>query len=395
MKNLNRIFMLVLVALVITPFTGSVVLGLGIVSGLAMLLPSASGVLNSTIPVQDAQGLFTKKMIAVYREKISPMSFLRSFFSPIETMTKEVSIAVRRGTEKVAVDVSRFSEGNRNEWSKSTEKMIIPPMYDEYLTANEHMLYDRVITSLSENQTTFFNELTAEIAEETMMLQEKIERAIELQCSQVLETGIVQLNANTNIDFKRKAASLVAHSAATNWATGTVNPYKTLEDGCKFLRNVGKVQGGTFNAILGSQAISDLYNNTIFKERNDLSNISLDTIAEPQRNSVGGTLHGILTVGSYRVRLWTYPEVYDNASSTSIPYVNEKKVILLPEMPKFKLAYAAVPQLISDGKVEQKGAYLIQEFIDHKRTAHEIHVKSAPIAIPVAVDQIYTVQVVA
>ena len=90
MKNLNRIFMLVLVALVITPFTGSVVLGLGIVSGLAMLLPSASGVLNSTIPVQDAQGLFTKKMIAVYREKISPMSFLRSFLSLLEEGQKRL-----------------------------------------------------------------------------------------------------------------------------------------------------------------------------------------------------------------------------------------------------------------------------------------------------------------
>lgn len=348
-----------------------------------------------SIPIQDAQGVFTKGLIAVYKEKVSVMSFLRSFFAPIESMTKEVSIAVQRGTEKIAVDVSRYSEGNRNAWTKSTEKMMIPPFYDEYLTANEHMLYDRVITALSQGNTTFFTELTNDIADEVMMLKDKIERAIELQCSQVFETGVVLLNADTSIDFKRKAGSLVANSAGNTWATGTVNPYKTFEDGCNFLRQTGKVQGGTFNAILGSQAMSDLLNNTIFKERNDLSNLSLDAVAEPQRNSVGGTLHGYITCGAYRVRLWTYPEYYDNASGTSTPYVNEKKVILLPEMPKFKLVYAAVPQLIKDGQIPQKGAYLIQEFLDDKKTAHEIHIKCAPLAIPVAVDQMYTFQPVA
>jgi len=401
MKNLAIVF---LISLILTPCLGlepTGTLSLFLVLGAASLLlgevkkEQGGLAFDTVIPVQDAQGLFTKKMVAFYKEMPQVMSFLRSFFTVSESMTKEVSIAVRRGSERVAVDVYRYSDGNRNTFDKSTEKLFVPPFYHEYLSANEHRLYDQVITALSEGNTTYFAEMTRELAEDLMELQKKIERATELQCSQVFETGIITLNAGTNINFQRKAGSLVDLGAGNYWATGTVNPYDTLEAGCVFIRTKGKAQGTVFNAILGSEALSDLLNNTIFKERQDLKNMALDSVRAPQRDSVGATFHGEITCGSYKVRLWAYPEYYEDSTGTSIPYVNPKKVILLPEAPKFVLAYAAVPQLIQDGKIPQKGAYLIQEFLDEKKGSHEIHIKSAPVAVPVAIDQIYTVQVVA
>ena len=63
--------------------------------------------------------------------------------------------------------------------------------------------------------------------------------------------------------------------------------------------------------------------------------------------------------------------------------------------PNFNLTFGAVPQLIENGSVPQKGAFLIQDFIDQRATAHEVNIKSAGVAIPVAVDQIYTGQPVA
>jgi hypothetical protein len=393
MKNLNRIFILLLASLVMMPATGSVVLGLGISSGLAMLLPSVSGVLNSTIPVQDAQALFTNKLIAVYKEKISVMSFLRSFFTVEESMTKHVSIAVRRGTEKVAVDVSRYTDGNRNSIDKTSEKILVPAYYDEYITANEHELYDRVIASFAQGNTTFFSELSAELADEMMEIQKKIERAIEVQCAQIFETGIVELKTG-NIDFKRKAASKVDKGAGNYWTTGSVNPYNDMEAGCTFIRTVGKGQGTVYNAILGSDALNGFLGNDIVKERADIRNFGLDSINSPLKDAEGGVFHGEVSCGSYRVRLWTYPE-YRDVAGVSTPYINSKLAILLPEKPNFKLAFAAVPQLITNGGVPQKGAYLIQEFMDMRKTAHEVHIKSAPLAVPVAIDQIYTLQVVA
>jgi len=392
MKNLISIILaVILVAPFAGPYTAEVTIGLVGLSALAYQF-APSGVLFN-IPLVDARGLFTKSLVSVYREKISVTSFLRSFFEPIEVMTKEVSIAVQRGTEKVAVDVVTYSDGNRNSFDKSSEKIFIPPFYHEYLTANDHRLYDQVVTALSQGNTTFFAEMTAELAEDLMTLQNKIERAVEVQCSQVLQTGVLTLNSKTDIDFNRKAASIVAYNIANDFSVGTVDPRIVLENGCNFIRQQGKSQGGTYNAILGSEALNELINNTLIKESQDLRNVDLGTIREPQRNSVGGTLHGQLSCGSYKVNLWTYPEFYDNASGTSTSYIDAKKVILLPENPKFKLVSAAVPQLIEDGRVPQNGAYLVQEFMDRKKTAHEVHIKSAQVVIPVAIDQIYTITV--
>lgn len=343
------------------------------------------------IPAQQFRKLFSQQVIDIYRERILPTEFLRSFFAEKISLTRFVSIEVQRGTEKVAVDVKRHTDGNLNTFDLSTEKIFEPPYYDEFIVANKHQLYDMAIGSQSE---TAFAELAQQTAEDLLDAEAKINRAFEKQCADVFETGVVALLNYTNIDFKRKAASLVDTGAGTYWASA-VNPFLQIEQGCQFLRKVGKAQGDVFNMILGSEAWADLLNNTEFKARQALFNMALDAIAAPQRNAVGATYMGRMTAGSYKVDVWTYEQYYDNSSNVSTPYVNPKKFVLLPMNPRFRMSYGAVPQLIENGSIPQSGKFLVQDFIDSKRTAHEIHVKSAGLAIPVAVDQIYTRTVVA
>jgi hypothetical protein len=346
-----------------------------------------------SISITDARALFTQTLIAVYRERISPMSFLRSFFVVKESATKEISIEVQRGTEKIAVDVERGTEGNRNSFSKSTQKIFIPPYYREFFDATELDLYDRLFGSVDGTiDATIFGALMESIVDKLGMLQDKIDRSYEKQCADVLQTGVVSLQAATSIDFKRKTTSIVAKSGGARWTDAGISPYDDLETGCQFLRKVGKSQGGIFNAIMGKKAFNALLKNDKFLQRNDLINLKFDAVREPQRNSVGGALHGSLTAGSYQVNIWTYEEFYDNASSVSTPYVAEENVILLPEAPKFILSYAAVPQLIGQGAAPKKGAYLVGDYIDQRNTAHVFDIKSAGVAVPVAVDQIYTLK---
>lgn len=345
------------------------------------------------ISVTDARGLFTKMLIDVYRERTTPTSFLRSFFMARESATKELSIEVQRGTEKIAVDVERGTEGNRNSFSRSTEKIFVPPYYREYFDATELNLYDRLFGSTSDIDSSIFADFLESVADGLRMLQDKIERSYELQCSQVLETGIVSLEAGINIDFKRKSLSLRDFSG-TPW-TGAVDPYVDIETGCNFLRQTGKSGGPIVNAILGSEVMAAFINNAKVLARGPLTNINLDAIRPPQRNSVGAALFGRITAGSYGVNLWTYPEFYDNASGVSTPYINPKKIILLPENPRFVLGFAAVPQLLTTGGTAKKGAYLVGNYIDERMDKHVFDIKSAGVAIPVAVDQIWTAQVVA
>ena len=352
------------------------------------------------ISLAQARAEYTNQLQAVYRERIMPTAFLRSFFVPKESQTKLISIVVRRGRELAAVDVQRGTEGNRNSFSKSSEKTFEPPFFNEFLEATEMDFYDRMWNATGSIEVTTFKMWLDELIENLDEVIFKIDRAYEIMCSQIFETGIVSINAGTNIDFKRKAASLVANAAGNTWATGTVSPYETMEAGCTFIRTKGKSQGTVYNCIMGTTAFSDFMLNTIVKERNDLQHISLDSIKAPQRVS-DATLHGQVTAGSYTVRIWTYNEFYDTASTSNNEYINPKKIIILPEAPKFNMMYAGVQKLLGDngpkegaGLTGQKGRYHISEYLDVQHSSHKVIVKSAGVPVPVAVDQIYTVQVV-
>jgi len=346
------------------------------------------------IATTDARGVFTKTLIDVYRERPEVMGFLRSFFPDDIKMTKELSIEVRRGFERTAVDVIRGSIGNRNIFSRSSEKIFIPPYHREYFDATDLNSYDLLFAS-TQIDAGAFTALLEEVSEKMGMLQDKIERAHELQCAEVLLTGIVSLNKGINIDFKRKAASLVDKGGGAYWATGTVDAVKDLEDGSRFIRSVGKGQGGNYNVIMGSTAYNDFVQNDTVKERADIRNFELDAIRAPQRNSVGGTLHGEVSGGAYKFRIWSYPEFHDDSSGTNIEYVDPKKVIIIPESPRFKFGFAGVPQLATVGGGVRKGKFIFGDYTDERKSTHDFDVKSAGLAIPVAVDQLYTVQVVA
>lgn len=348
------------------------------------------------ISVTDARALFTNMLIDVYKERVMPTGFLRSFFPDKVSDTKEISIEVQRGTEKIAVDVERGTRGNRNSFSRSTMKIMVPPYFREYFDATDLDLYDRLFGS-EEISTDVLADFINSVADKIRILQDTIERAYEVACGQVLQTGVVTLNKGVNINFKRKALSLVDLLTSTGyWTNAGHDPYKDFETAGNFIRQKGKVQGGVLNAICGSLALADLLLNDVFLKRQNLFNMALDMVREPQRNSVGGTLHGQITAGSYKINLWAYPEFYDNVDGVSTPYIDPTLVIVIPEVPRFKMAYAAVPRLLKTGGIGAvKGAYLIGEYLDEENTAHIMDIKSAGVPVPVAVDQIYTMKVVA
>jgi len=357
----------------------------------------------ASIPASQARAQFTSDCIAVFMDGLPPTSFLRSFFPSEQAFVRYLSIQVERNYESVAVDVMRGTEGNRNNFSLSTEKVIDPPYYKEWFDLTSIDLYDRLFGSTAIDAGVY-SQVVANVARRMVKLREKIERAYEIQCASVLQTGIVTLTNATTINYGRTAASLVANVAGNTWITGTTNPFDNMEDGCTFLREVGKCGGDTFNAIIGKQAMRDLRANDIFKARvNQNLNNNIDQVNAPQRQALGNTYHGTLSCGSYKVNLFTYAQSYDLAG-VATPYWDSKKVTILPETPNFKLGFAAVPQLLKVGSGMPEDselmplnaqAYVPFESVDNDNETHKLGLKSAGIAIPVAVDQMYTVQVVA
>jgi len=358
----------------------------------------------------DARALFTKGLIAVYQERIYPTSFLTSHFKKVTEPTKDISIEVERMGEKVATDVVRGTEGNRVQFTRSTEKIFLPPYYRLYFDATELDLYDRVLGSQGNVQVPIFEALLNKVADKVGTMRDMISRAIELQASNVLFSGVIQYNTGLKVDYKRKAASFVdANATSVKFSNNSTDPFAVLEAGCIFLRQVGRSPAGEFKLIIASDALAALIKNTIFTTRQNLFHMALDAVNAPMRNSneEGATYHGTLTCGAFKVQLWAYPQYYDvlGAVNTNIlqgpgvglpavtntPYVPLGQATLIPEKPYFNCAFAAVPQLIGEpGQIPVQGDFVYGEFLDQRRAKHDFDIQSAPLCVPVAVDQMYT-----
>lgn len=345
------------------------------------------------IPANQVRGSFTQAAIARYQDFAQPTSFLKSFFPSRVKSTRFLSIEVQRGTEKVAVDVVRGADGNRNSFSKSTEKIFSPPIYNEYFDMTELDLYDNLFNNQGTIDSGVFRDLTAQAADKMLLIKQKIDRSIELQCAQALNTGIITFQNNDSVDFKRKAGSLVALTGGA-WDNNSTDIAAQIQEGCVWLRKNGKAQGGRFNLIMGEGVYEAMLNNTKFQASGDIRRMDLMNIRMPQRDSTGAVSHGEIAAGDYNVTLWTYPEYYDNSSGVQTPYMNPKTIVLLPENPSFVTGFAAVPRLMGDGGsmgiATTQGEFVFGEYTDPRKKAHIMEVLSAPLAIPVGIDQIYT-----
>lgn len=353
------------------------------------------------ISTLQARGIFTSRLIAVYQERVAVTAFLRSFFPEKTSNSKLIKIAVIRGFEKIAVDVQRGMRGNRNSFDLSSEKTIKPPYFHEYFDATELDLYDLIWNTEGSINVNVLADFIRDVADKVLQMIMKIERAYEVQCRQALHTGIVTLNDGSTIDYKRKAASLVAYTAGNDFSTGSVDPNGVIEIGAEFIRTKGKSQGGMYNTIMGKTAFAAYKNNTIIKETANLRRFQLIDVRLPQKQSTGATLHGVAAVGSYETLIWTYPEFYDiEGGAENNPYINPKDIIVMPENPNFDFGFASVPKLLAKsadagtGIAGQRGAFLVGETFDQVHTTHNIDVKSAGVPVLTAVDQVWTATVI-
>jgi hypothetical protein len=356
------------------------------------------------IPTQQARGIFTQQLIARWNElrELAPKSFLRSFFTQTTTDSKYVSIEVMRGTEKIAVDVLRGTEGNRNTFSKSAEKIFMPPFFNENLDMTEFDKYDVMFGQDASSVTpSTIESLIGQALDKLVVLRYKIERAYELQASQVFTSGIVTVNAGDNIDYKRKAASMVVNTAGEYWKVATVDPRIQLKAAANFLRTIGKAGDGLFNVILGQNALTDFLANPFIT--NDLiKDIKLIDLQMPQTSAQGAVYHGRISAGPYVFDLWSYPEYYDNSVGVSTPYINDDYIAVLPSgSAKFNFAFGGIPAIVRDTRNAEfpelitsvPGDYVIGNYIDVQKKKHVFEIMSAGLAVPVSIDRIYSAKV--
>lgn len=342
----------------------------------------------------------TQTLIATFSDDKEPKQALASFFPSSTTSTKLVSIEVERNLQTVAVDVQRCTDPVRNIFSHSTEKIFQPPYYNESFDFTACQRYEETFAQGQAPTKIDAKFLLNDASEKIKKIKNKILRAIERQRSQVLQTGIVTLKNGDSIDYKRLAESMKVLTSTATWDNAdTATPLKDLETGMKFLREKGLSGGTSINAVLGSKALQNLMATKEVKEQADWKNIKRMELNMPQFDNTSGLVyHGQLATGDYLINLWTYNETYtDPVSKETVPYIEENNVVMVAEDFKGKTAFAGVPAILGDNVSGQyvapvEGEFYIRDVIDQVKMTWDFIISSAPLAIPVSIDRIYTIK---
>lgn len=354
-------------------------------------------------------GPITRGAMELYEDYLSPDLFFSSLATDTFDNTLAVSVATRRFDEAISEPIIRGMEGRRNQVTKHTVNMYKPPFYDEKLDVLSLGVYDR-LWNQEEVSATFLADLYAEAAEESAKLIDKIKRAKEKQWANVFETGVVPMIDGANIDYRRKAESIVDTNAVGGgyWDAGSTNIAGDFTSAGDFMRQEGKALGNEFNVVMGQQAFNKFLNSTEIVNASDTRWVKRIEIDMAGLKQTGAVPQGTYSAGSYKFYIWTYPEIYDTRDAagavTRNLYWSTKKVLVIPVTGfNFKTRYAAVPHVVSRGNSDMfprvvmpvRGDYHLYDLVDDKRSAHELGVRSAPLAVPVSVDQIYTMTVLA
>jgi hypothetical protein len=358
------------------------------------------------ITLIDHSSLVTKKIVGKFEEMIPVRTGFGGFFPEETTPTLEVDVEVQRDNDLIAVDVVRFTEGNKNKYSRVSENKYIPPFFKEdYDFQRDQVYMNTIALGVGLENAQVNSVITRNAFKNVEKNRNKVIRAIRKQQADVLQTGIVSLSNGDNIDYRRKAASMPTVSVLwSNAATAT--PLTNIRQGMDFLRNVGNSGGSSVNVVMRSAAFEALLASTQVKEQgpNTIQQIQRININMPQFDGVSGfAFQGMVAAGDFTVNLWTYNEKYTDAAGNTQFYLAENLVVMLPEDFEGKTVFGGLPTMntstIGGVSVDVPGIveanFLIRSYSDKRTMSSTIELTSAPLVVPFTIDKIYTMKVLA
>ncbi len=360
------------------------------------------------ISIIEHNSIMTSKVVGAFKEIIPVAAGFSQWFPEETSPSLEVDVRVQRGSRKISVDVERFTEGRATKLSKVTENKYIPPYHELEYYFNRDEVFMKLVQFQALNSASG-NRLIAQNAFDNLNEQRNmIRRAIQKQQADVFQTGIITLKNGDNIDYRRKAASMIDVNTAGNpyWNNPTTaKPLDDLAKGGLFLRQIGTASGNELNFIARSSVIAALMATDQYKSFADYRRIDRLQIGMPQfTESTGFTYHGQIAAGTdYRVNLWSYDEFYEDENENSIYYLSDKLGVLLPMNFQGKTVFGGLYGLEktniggADTKIPTvvETDYLIRPFYDDRTVSSGIKQSSAPIVIPITVDRIFTLKVFA
>jgi hypothetical protein len=259
----------------------------------------------------------------------------------------KVAIDIERMQEEVAVAITKATGANLNDVDKFTTKEFTPPSYGEAFPLDVNDLLNRMAGEdpYSAAYTTYASQLVSRMAKGFTQIDAKIQRAVELQAAQILQTGQLTLNNKSGdtvytLDFKPKTSHFP--TVATAWSNATTcTPLSDIENLAELIVRDGHVMPDRIT--FGRQAWDNFKNSDQVRASLDIRDMHLGVI-EPEMRDSGAVLQGEMFIGSFKCELWTYQGWYQDPQ-TNLPtnYIDTDKVIVDSSLTRYDKVSARVP----------------------------------------------------
>lgn len=288
--------------------------------------------------------------IQLFTQLRRPNSFLSRMFTPKPGTFysgKKVAIDIQRFGEDVAIVVKTGTGPRLNDLDIFTTKEFEPPAYGEAVPYDVNDLLERMagVDPYTAAYQEYATKLVQYMLNGFVLIDDKIKRAIELQASQILTSGVLDLkdeNGSTlyTLDFQAKASHFP--TAGTAWDQAGADPLGDIQALAQVIRADGKVDPNRLIFGSGASLKAFLANDDV-QAALDNRRMSIGEIAPEMRDS-GATYYGQIWIDAYEYQIWVYPETYTDPQ-TGLPaqYIPADKVVVTSTRTRLDMTSAKVP----------------------------------------------------
>lgn len=337
--------------------------------------------------------------------QITKRGFFSTFFKTeaedyVDTDTVEIDI--ERAGNKVAPAVKDLKTGAivisaENFDTKEFRPPIIPLKYPVNI-------YDLMKRRPGENDFSAIGSwrgrLFNTIKPQFIRMHKMIKENVELQASQILQTGTITLQDENGNDAYTLAYPVNPNhfpTVGTDWGTAGATPLDDIEALCQEINDDGNVDPSI--AIFGKTAWQNFTADATVQSMIKKDGLNLGGMNPGMKNR-GGRYMGYIDIGTFRLELWTYNDSYETVNSnTKKRYMDPNKVIITADLADldFRTVYAGVPSLGMDAEfasiipsvVTYDGFLRIHNrmFKDDNNDTYIAESKARPLSIPVSIDR--------
>ncbi len=233
-----------------------------------------------------------------------------------------------------------------------------------------------------------------------LRMHRMFKETIELQASQILQTGTVTLQDENGEDAYVLAYPVKEshfRDAKVSWDAEGADPLSDIIVLCDAINDDGKVDPSI--AIFGRNAWVNALKNEAFKDMIKRDGLGLGTLSPALKNR-GGRYMGYIDAGSYHLDLWVYNDSYETVEgNTKYHYLDADSVVITAAVEDldFRCVFAGVPSLgmqdpfksIIPSEVTYDGFMRVHNrvFMDTHEDTFKAETKCRPLCIPVSIDR--------